>query len=313
MKGRPARTTHGDYGYATKRRCPCDPCRLAVSRYAKRLAYDKANGVRRRCDAAPVRAHVQQLVDQGATPNAVARAAGVTRSQVQRLLFGNPHKESGVVEFLMPKTALALMEVTLTDALAELGFVPAVGTHRRIQALAARGYTKAEIGLAMGVSDSAVFNLMARDTLTLGVAEKVKVAYEKLCMGSGSSETMRWRALREGWLPPLAWDEHTMDDPDAKPDRSAVKCAVEKCHRQIQRGCLCKSHYEMVTRAGGFRSSRHFREAVQRLSRRSIHDRPMVLAQLADLREMGLGPDEAAKALGRGPEYVRKLWSEVAS
>ena len=98
------------------------------------------------------------------------------------------------------------------------GLVDAIGTARRLQALATMGYTQADLAAAMGwkgvqmVARSLKAHRVARST-----AERVSAAYERLSMKPGPSPRAAKRARHAGWAPPLAWDEGRIDDPTAKP------------------------------------------------------------------------------------------------
>jgi hypothetical protein len=97
--------------------------------------------------------------------------------------------------------------------------VDGVGTQRRLRALAAIGWTHADIAAHMGKSMSAV-ERMARccgPRVRVVTAEAVKQVYEKLSMTPGPSALVRMHAERHGWPPPLAWDDDLIDDPDATP------------------------------------------------------------------------------------------------
>jgi hypothetical protein len=97
--------------------------------------------------------------------------------------------------------------------------VPTVGAIRRLQALRAIGWTMRDIAekgnVPMGSVDSLLFK--HRDTMTRSLNARVTAAYELMSGTPGPSEVMRTRARRAGWAPPAAWDDDTIDDPNAKP------------------------------------------------------------------------------------------------
>ncbi|MGS2592072.1 hypothetical protein [Streptomyces hebeiensis] len=99
-----------------------------------------------------------------------------------------------------------------------------VGAVRRIRALYALGHFQYEIASACGLSRDFVSDLAAGNWLSLAVERDVSIrrAYDRLGMTVGGSwKTRRW-AERKGWVPPLAWDDDTIDDPDAVPQTDAV-------------------------------------------------------------------------------------------
>lgn len=98
--------------------------------------------------------------------------------------------------------------------------VDATGTGRRIRALVALGHDQstiaAESGLALSVVSYLALGKVKRTNV--GRAEAIAKAYDTLSMIPGSSQQARNRARARGWPPPLAWDDDTIDDPNAQPD-----------------------------------------------------------------------------------------------
>jgi hypothetical protein len=106
-----------------------------------------------------------------------------------------------------------------------LGDVPSTGAVRRIRALYALGHLNWLIAQEAGISRDAVCYLAAGDWTTLKVAadDGIRRAYDRLSMKTGTSWKTRRLAERKGWAPPLAWDDDTIDDPDAVPQTDALK------------------------------------------------------------------------------------------
>ena len=95
---------------------------------------------------------------------------------------------------------------------------PATGTVRRLQALMTLGWPCHAIAPHLGVSSGeAVHRLLSRKFVNQSVRERVAAAYEQLSMKPGPSQETRNRALRNGWVPPLAWNEGEIDNPKARP------------------------------------------------------------------------------------------------
>lgn len=95
--------------------------------------------------------------------------------------------------------------------------VDATGTRRRIQALAAIGWSLAEQSRRLGMHVSAAHSMTTRAWVTVATAAKVAALYDELSMIPGSNNRARADAQRKGWVSPLAWDEEDLDDPAAKP------------------------------------------------------------------------------------------------
>lgn len=96
--------------------------------------------------------------------------------------------------------------------------VPAVGTQRRLKALAVMGWDFVEVGKRLGKGGDAVSKVARLSTwVRPEMAEKVKALYDELSMLRGPSLGAATWARAKGWNPPLAWDEETIDDPRARP------------------------------------------------------------------------------------------------
>jgi hypothetical protein len=96
--------------------------------------------------------------------------------------------------------------------------IDATGTVRRLQALAAMGYTHADLAPELGWKGAnAVAKTLKQRRVTPGTAKRVREAYDRLCMTPGPSRLAERRARNAGLAPPLAWDENAIDDPTAKP------------------------------------------------------------------------------------------------
>ena len=308
---RPARSNeHGQYGYARRCNCNCDSCKDALYRYAKGLRTDHALGRARTVDAAPTQRHLRLLQDLGATIAQMSTATGdrVQRAQIRNLINGTNHITGKTVRFIYPETARALLALDPRDVLAVDTLVTATGLHRRIQALQAVGFTKADIATEMGISESAVHHYCIRDRCTTRVLAAVTQAYDRMCMKTGRSETQRWKAIREGWLPPLAWDEGAIDDPEATPNYDAVVCAVPKCNRTYAARGLCRQHDQAIPH--GLKPSA-FRVAVLRQTTYAGTGTKDLLADLRELKAQGATPFHAAVQLGRGKDYIKKVWSQA--
>lgn len=313
-RGRPARATHGDYGYANKQKCTCEPCLVARRRYQKRLAFDHAQGGSRRVDVTPVREHLQMLMDAGLSIHQIASATNPTvfASTIYNILYGNRNTGRPVEWLRNRDTADRLLAVTYEAAAAIPALVPMVGVHRRIQALAYMGHSKTVLARELGITESAVHDYMKRDTCLSSTVAEIHEVYQRLAMVHGDSERLRWQSRKRGWMPPMAWDEDTIDDPDAEPDLASVVCIVDECSRHVLRASLCRSHYNEVCRRGGFgQRSQRYREAVLALGKRAHNDPTRLRADLMDLYALGYTRAQAAVRLGRTESAIERVWRSV--
>jgi hypothetical protein len=103
--------------------------------------------------------------------------------------------------------------------------VPKHGLVRRVHALQAIGWTQPQIAAAAGLSIKTLRNPLLRGSTAYRCThEAVAEAFERLCMTLPPETTPQQRrdaayartvAARNGWAPPLAWDD--IDDPDERP------------------------------------------------------------------------------------------------
>lgn len=172
-------------------------------------------------DAEPVRAHVRNLQAVGLGLRRIAELAGVHRSQLTSLLNGRPHRGTGPSRQVNRDLAAKILAVPVPDIphrlAADRHRIPAVGTTRRLQALVAFGYTQSDLCSRLGMSATNGTCLFsgAQVLVTATTARKVEALFDALQLIPGPSDRARQRAARRGWAPPLAWDEDTIDNPDA--------------------------------------------------------------------------------------------------
>lgn len=101
--------------------------------------------------------------------------------------------------------------------------VPNVGTVRRVEALAWMGWSRRDVETAAGLGQTTLDLVKRRPSglVYRGTAEAVAAVYDGLAARhGGNAQTARW-ARRNGWVPPLGWDDDTIDDPAAKPAHAA--------------------------------------------------------------------------------------------
>ncbi|GAA2608439.1 hypothetical protein GCM10010399_44090 [Dactylosporangium fulvum] len=102
--------------------------------------------------------------------------------------------------------------------------VPAIGTTRRLQALAALGWRWSDLAERLGVTWQAVQQHAIRGNrvVHVDIARRIDDVFRQLCATAGPSALSRRRAEEKGWVPPLAWDDGDIDNPDARPRWSAT-------------------------------------------------------------------------------------------
>ncbi len=201
---------------------------LCAAHYEQRRTRDTAYGrwETMYTDAGPVRAHVEALQAAGMGTRTIAETAGVSRQNVQQLLNGRPERGLGPSRKVMRRIAERLLAVPVPEVphagVAGGARVPAVGTVRRLRALVAIGWTQTQLCDRLGwrlTNGSRLFRAEA-GMVTADTARSVADLFGVLQMVPGSSQRARNQARRAGWAAPMAWDEDTIDDPAARPDRT---------------------------------------------------------------------------------------------
>ena len=195
----------------------CTACKAANAKYAKARKLRVDAGYVTLIPSQKVLEHVQQLQASGMGWRTIADTAGVARSVVARLLR---YDTSRPAQRLRVATVRKLMAVQPQPA--DGSFVNIVPTARRLQALIAIGYTQADLAARMGWTPQNINALVhgRRPNCTHGVAKTVSDLYEQLSANPGPSKRSRALAARNGWAPPLAWDD--IDNLDETPTGAAV-------------------------------------------------------------------------------------------
>lgn len=231
-----AQHEHGTYACYGLDKCRCYPCAAAQSAYEiarqKQHAYGRWDNL---VDAGPVREHVLQLTAAGIGHKRVARLAGVGHNTVGQLLYGKPGCSPS--RRIRKETAAALMAVRADTGLLAGGVnVPAIGTHRRVHALVALGWSQQKLADRLGMLRSNLGTMLRQDQITARTARVVAALYDELWQTPPpeavhrekiAASRARGMACRNGWAPPMAWDDDSIDDPNAQPD-TATRIANRK-------------------------------------------------------------------------------------
>lgn len=208
-------------GYRTGCRCPrcTDGARVAALRRRQQIAFGRWDPF---VDAGLVRAHVEALRAAGMGPKTIAAEAGVAYTVVIRLLYavgGSPRSRR-----VRRGNAEALFACQPRPAAGAR--VDGTGTRRRLEALMVLGWSKWALAREIGCRPDRVLQLMRGPRVTASSAEAVRALFERLSM-TPPQVTDRWAATSvtrtinyakaRGFVPPLAWDEESIDDPAAGP------------------------------------------------------------------------------------------------
>lgn len=209
---------HGESsGYAAHERDgekACDPCHDAWLRRRRRRKKLATRGVPARVPIGDKNyAKLQHARAAGMTIGHIADALGVSLSCAWRYCTDGPQSQ------VLPSTWLKI------DAFRPQPVLTTVGMVRRIQALHHLGYSCAHVARFADCSRETLQEALRDPGRAPGsrrLREAVAAMYEQFwnvqCPDSiRITNRARNRAAREGWAVPLAWDDETIDDPNARP------------------------------------------------------------------------------------------------
>lgn len=226
-----ANHVHGTHACYVLDACRCGPCAKAEGDYerarVKAHAYGRWNGY---VPAGRARAHVLHLMAQGMGLKRIVKVSGVSQGAMWKLVYGK-RKADGTQtpsKHIRPATEARILAVQQPD-LAPGARVDATGTRRRLQALATLGWSIEALAAHTGRERQALDAIVKgeRTGTTRQTADAVKDAYDALWNvprtpgnrhEAAAVSRVRNAAQRAGYAPPLAWDDDTIDNPDATPD-----------------------------------------------------------------------------------------------
>jgi transcriptional regulator with XRE-family HTH domain len=192
-------------------------------RWQKQWRVERARGLKRRTDIGRARTHIQSLMaSHGVSIRSIGEAAGVSASTISLI-------ERGGVNLVGVKLEKAILAVRVEDIFERpnpRGSVPIIGARRRLQALMAIGWRHQDLTPMLGFRSA---NLMhqAGHWVSRQKHDAMKDLYDRIWdqRGPATAQSMT-RIAKAGYAPPLAWDDDSIDDPNAVPDLGA------RVHRQ---------------------------------------------------------------------------------
>ncbi|MGW4128002.1 hypothetical protein [Amycolatopsis japonica] len=219
---------HGTRAKYSAEKCRCVPCRDSNARYENLRVLHPTDLV----DAEPARQHVRLLRERGIGLRRLAELTGTPRQMLQALMSGIPHRGRGPTKRIRPDFAMRILAVDpLVAEPAPALPVPVVGARRRLQALVAIGWQLKELTRRSGLSRSTISAVLTDDHVRFSTVKAIRDLYEELWNTRPPEQTphekfavarAKSQATRNGWVPPMAWDDDTIDDPDAVPEGAAT-------------------------------------------------------------------------------------------
>jgi transcriptional regulator with XRE-family HTH domain len=159
---------------------------------------------------------------------AVARRLGLPSGTFANVMRGTNGQPPGT-KIRRETAELVLAYWPTLDDFPDISSIDSTGTHRRVRALATRGWSRARLAVELGTT---VPNFKARlrgERVSARFARAVAGLYNRLWnerpedhgVAAWIAERVRRCAAEDGWHGPLAWDDDTIDDPKALPQTDA--------------------------------------------------------------------------------------------
>ncbi|MFG3585053.1 hypothetical protein [Streptomyces sp. NPDC047990] len=261
-------------------------------------------------DAAPVRRHVQAIRDTGMSLAGIVRHTGVNSGTIDHLLYGKaPYPPAAKLRTENAEALLAYWPAL--DDYDDGAVIDGTGTRRRIQALAALGWPSNAIQAHVNhICLKAVERLRCSKRVTAVTARAVRDLYREVSEKPAEhygvtpwiAARSRTYAAKYNYASPIAWDDDSIDDPDAAPDWTG--------HCGTDRGYWAHSLHQlpMCPRCEAAHTAwlaEHAHLPVQKLNQARFRARAAASSREADLaadaRELmrisGLNAEQAAERL----------------
>lgn len=211
---------HGD-PRRYRRGCRCRTCITAITKQVQRGNFLRATG--RGLTTAPDRAadHLDALRAAGTSDSYTIQQSGICPDLLYRIA-----RRHGTIHRRTESRLLAVKPAPTTKGPGNN--VPALGTTRRLRALAADGWSAAELGRQAGKHKQFIVHLQGlpeQAQVRMWVADYVRELCQQLRDRAPESQGVpvviasrtRKRAASKGWSGTDYWDDEDFDDPDFTP------------------------------------------------------------------------------------------------
>jgi transcriptional regulator with XRE-family HTH domain len=219
---------HGTYACYVLDACRCPNCANAHKEYetnrVRQHAYGRWSNL---VDAEPSRRHILHLTDQGMGLKRIVAVSGISQGVLWKLVYGKRRPDDTRVPTRRVRQGTEQRILAIKVDLAQGAKVDSCGTRRRLQALVAIGYSQSRLAQRLGMSPTNFTRTMHHNSEVLKQTADAAVSlYNELSMtpAVGTDQRSRisvTRARRYAehmmWLPPLAWDDESIDDPFSQP------------------------------------------------------------------------------------------------
>lgn len=192
-------------------KCPCPEHRARRSKIMKA----EAAGVLRKVPPAAAWEALDRMRARGLTVPQIAELAGLNADSLYGAIT---ERKAGHTRRLQSQIRLALVNAERTSRTVRPSWVSPLGASRRLQALAVMGWSGPMLAERTGVPLKTLDNLrVGKGTRVARVhVEAVERVYEELWNVDGGNLIAKGVARKRGWLPPMAWDDDAIDEPEEK-------------------------------------------------------------------------------------------------
>jgi plasmid maintenance system antidote protein VapI len=207
---------HGTAIAYTHDACRCPQCTEAHRQNAahtrKQKAYGRYTQHHRNPDKA--RQHIQNLKQAGMSYNQQAKLTGLTVDTIKRIARNQPRT-------ITHTTEARILQLNPGQANPETTYINPTGTARRIQALTTQGWDQHTLARELGIPHPQLTHILHYNRrVTQALANQARDLYDQLWNQTPpltpASKMARTAARKNGWLPPMCWDDELLDDPDHK-------------------------------------------------------------------------------------------------
>jgi transcriptional regulator with XRE-family HTH domain len=158
------------------------------------------------------KAKIEEFLRNGASVQTIATAAGLHPTVLHRI-------RSNGCDLIERETQRKIL-----NAKPEVGpHIDVTGTRRRLQAIAALGYSLADVHDATGVSANLITNIRIGKNMSTTPATATAIAgFYEIIKDTPAAPPMTARraaafAEKFGWSPPAAWESRDINDPAVGP------------------------------------------------------------------------------------------------
>lgn len=212
-------------------KCRCVPCLDAATAYEayrkRQIAYGRWD---HRVPAGPARDRLLELQREGVSYKQVARLTGISTTTLGTLLYGRHDRRGGEPPRTISREHSDLIVNLIVDPLdmTDGTTIDATGSRRRLQALVAIGWSINRLGQQLGVDRGNMGRLFEEEAISVRYARAISGLYERCwdtepdCSSAGELGGVtraKHIAAKRGWLPPMAWPDEQIDNPDFDPNQ----------------------------------------------------------------------------------------------